>query len=339
MNWTISERARAVHAESLVWDAHACLPLLPGQSMAALEQHRAAGASFVSVNVGMDFNPIPTIMRVIAAFRAWIAEHSDRYLLPESVEDVRRAKREGKLAVAFDLEGSAMLDDDLAMLRLYRDLGVRQIHLAYNRDNSVGGGCHGADVPLTPLGRRVVDEINRVGLIMDCSHSGYRTSMEVMERSKRPVVFSHSNPKALKNHARNIRDDQIDACARTGGVVCVSGIGIFLGANDISTETLVRHIDYVVDRAGIDHVGLGLDYVFDREADDMPPGLDQQQWWPPGNEYGKSLYAAMKIVPPDRLPEITEALLAHQYGEADVSKIIGGNMLRVAEQSWQPIGT
>jgi len=336
MNWGISKRAQAVHAQSVVWDAHSCLPLLPGQSMEALERHRAAGASFVSVNVGMDFNPIPTIMRVIAAFRAWIAEHSDRYLLPESVEDVRRAKREGKLAVAFDLEGSAMLDEDPALLRLYRDLGVRQIHLAYNRDNSVGGGCHGADVPLTALGRQVVDEINRVGLIMDCSHSGYHTSMEVMERSKRPVVFSHSNPKALKNHARNITDDQIDACAHTGGVVCDSVIGIFLGANDIRTETLIRHVDYVVDRIGVDHVGIGLDYVFDRNANDDPPGLNRADWWPPGNEYGKSLYSEMEIVPPERLPDITEALLAHQYGEADVAKIIGGNMLRVAEQSWQP---
>lgn len=144
--WKISERAEALHSGSIVWDAHACLPLLPGQSMAALEQHRAAGVSYVSVNVGMDFNPIPTVMRVIAAFRGWIAAHSDHYLLTESADDVRRAKREGKVAVAFDLEGSVMLDDDLSMLALYRDLGVRQIHLAYNRDNSVGGGCHGADV-------------------------------------------------------------------------------------------------------------------------------------------------------------------------------------------------
>ncbi len=150
----------------------------------------------------------------------------------------RRAKREGKLAVSFDLEGSAMLEDDLAMVQLYRDLGVRQIHLAYNRDNSIAGGCHGSDAPLTALGREVVDEINRVGLIMDCSHSGYRTSLEIMERSRRPVVFSHSNVKALKNHARNVTDDQIDACAKTGGVVAISGIGIFLGADDISTETL-----------------------------------------------------------------------------------------------------
>src|SRR5262249_45795070 len=244
-SWEINEQARDLHARSLVWDAHACLPLLPGQSMAALEQHRVAGASYVSINVGMDFNPIPTVMRVIAAFRKWIAEHADHYLLPESVEDVRRAKREGKVAVAFDLEGSVMLDDDLSMLRLYRDLGVRQIHLAYNRDNSVGGGCHGADVPLTLFGRQVVDEINRVGLIMDCSHSGYRTSMEVMERSKRPVVFSHSNPKALKNHARNVTDDQIDACARTSGVLCVRCIGSFLCSHDSSKETRRPHFSSV----------------------------------------------------------------------------------------------
>src|SRR5262249_40884411 len=152
-------------------------------------------------------------------------------------------------------EGSVMLDDDLAMLGLYRSLGVRQIHLAYNRDNSIAGGCHGKDQPLTELGRRAVDEINRVGLIMDCSHSGYRTSMDVMQRSSRPVVFSHSNAKALKGHARNIADDQIRACAKTGGVVCLSGIGIFLGANDISTDTFLRHVDHVVELVGVDHVG------------------------------------------------------------------------------------
>jgi len=331
MTSELSDKAQALHAGSVVWDAHACLPLVPGHGMAELERHRAAGVTFVSVNVGMDFNPIPQVMRVIAGFRGWLAANSDRFLLAGSIADVQRAKREGKLAVAFDLEGSVMLDDDLAMLGLYRDLGVRQIHLAYNRDNSIAGGCHGADIPLTPLGRQVVEEINRLGLLMDCSHSGYRTSMEVMERSNRPVIFSHSNPKALKKHARNIGDDQIEACARTGGVVALSGIGIFLGANDIRTETLLRHIDYVVERVGIDHVGIGLDYMFSRDVKDAPPGLEPEQWWPPGNEYGS---LDMDIVPPERFPELTAALLAHQYSAAEVAKIIGGNMLRVAGETW-----
>jgi len=269
-------------------------------------------------------------MRVIAAFRAWLAEHSDRFVLAGTVAEIAAARRAGKLAVAFDLEGSTMLEDDLAMLRLYRDLGVRQIHLAYNRDNSIAGGCHGSDVGLSTLGRRVVAEINALGLIMDCSHSGLQTSLEVMALSQKPVVFSHSNPKGLKGHARNITDEQIRACAATGGVVAVSGIGIFLGANDIRTETLLRHIDYVVERVGVDHVGLGLDYVFDREADDLPPDVDRKEWWPPGNEYGEG----MEIVPPERLPEITEGLLARNYSAEDVAKILGGNMARAAEASW-----
>src|SRR5713101_8820342 len=103
-------------------------------------------------------------MRVIAGFLEWIADHGDRFVLAGSVSQVRQAQRDGKLSISFDLEGAAMLDGDLAMLRLYRDLGVRQIHLAYNRDNDVAGGCHGNDVPLTPLGRRVVEAINHAGL-------------------------------------------------------------------------------------------------------------------------------------------------------------------------------
>jgi membrane dipeptidase len=331
MAWQISEQGRAVHQGSVVWDAHSCLPLKPGHPMAALRRHREAGATYVSINVGMDFNPAAQVIRVIAGFRRWLAEHSDGFLLAGSVADVRRAKREGKLAVSFDLEGSAMLEDDLAMVQLYRDLGVRQIHLAYNRDNSIAGGCHGADAPLTALGREVVAEINRAGLIMDCSHSGARTSLEIMARSARPVVFSHSNVKALKNHARNVTDEQIDACAATGGVVAISGIGIFLGADDISTETLLRHIDYVVERVGVDHVGLGLDYTFEHALDERPAGFDPQDWWPPGNEYDID---NLKIVPPERLPEITDALLAHGYKEDEVRRIVGGNMLRVAEASW-----
>src|SRR5882724_10303183 len=207
-DWQIAEPARTLHRSNLVWDAHSCLPLTPGASMEDLERHRAAGVDFVSINVGMDMNPTAQVMRVIAGFRAWLQGHSDRFLLAGSVADVERAQREGKLAVAFDLEGSVMLEDDVAMVQLYRDLGVRQIHLAYNRDNSIAGGCHGKDIGLSALGRAVVAEINRAGLIMDCSHSGYRTSMEVMELSTKPVVFSHANPKALKDHARNIRDDQ-----------------------------------------------------------------------------------------------------------------------------------
>lgn len=329
--WNISPEAEKLHRAALVWDGHSCLPLRSGVDMKMLQRHRDAGIDYVSVNVGMDFNPVEQVMRVIAGFRAGIAAHPDDFILAAGAEDVRRAKAEGKLAVTFDLEGSDMLAGDVNMLGLYWDLGVRQIHLAYNRNNAVGGGCHDAETGLTPFGRKVVAEINRLGMLMDCSHTGHRTSLEIMEISKRPVIFSHTCVHALKQHGRNVRDDQIDACARSGGVIGVTGIGIFLGQNDNSTDTVVRHIDYIAERVGPRHAGVALDFVFERGGDEYPPGFDRKVWWPSGNEYDTP---NRRNVAPEQMPGLTEALLKRGYAEADIRGILGENFLRVAAQSW-----
>jgi len=327
------EKAPEIYRTSIVWDCHSCMPIKPNQDLSAVERHRRAGATFVSLNVGMDFNPLAQCIRVVAGYRDWIKKNSDRYLLAETIEDVKRAKREGKLAIAFDLEGSAMLEDDLNMLGLFRDLGVRQIHLAYNLNNSIASGCHDQDRGLTSLGRAVVKEINRVGMLMDCSHTGRKTSLEIMEISSKPVIFSHSNPLALREHVRNITDEQIDKCAKTGGVIGICGIGPFLGNNDIRTETVIRHIDYVAQRVGARHIGLGLDYVFHPEIDDLPPDQNADKWWPRALGYG-STGGAMQIVPPEQLPEIAGGLVKHGYSDADIGGILGGNFLRAAEQTW-----
>jgi membrane dipeptidase len=179
----------------------------------------------------------------------------------------------------------------------------------------------------------VVKEINRVGMLMDCSHTGRKTSLEIMEISSKPVIFSHSNPLALREHVRNITDEQIDTCAKTGGVIGICGIGPFLGNNDIRTETVIRHIDYVAQRVGAKHIGLGLDYVFHPEIDDLPPDQDADKWWPRALGYG-STNGAMQIVPPEQLPEIAGALVKHGYADADIAGILGGNFIRAAEQTW-----
>ena len=210
----------------IVWDAHTCLPLNPDADFAPLERFRALGVNYVSVNVGMDMNGVAQVMSVIAAFRARLAARPDHYVLPESVADVERAAAAGKLAVGFDLEGAMPLQDQPEMAALYSRLGVRQIHFAYNRNNSVADGCHDVERGLTPLGRRMVEAVNAAGMLMDCSHTGRRCSLDIMSVSSRPVVFSHSNPLALVEHGRNVTDEQIRACAATGGVVCVSSVSI-----------------------------------------------------------------------------------------------------------------
>jgi membrane dipeptidase len=213
------DEASTLVANALVWDAHGCLPLSPGADISGLGRYKISGVNFISVNIGMDFNPQADVVRTLAYFRRWIATHSDDYVIAGSAEDVERAKDERRLAVAFDLEGSEPLDGELDMVSFFYDLGVRQMLLAYNRNSRAAGGCLDEDGGLTEFGRRVVEEMNRIGMLVDGSHTGFRTTMEMMEVSSDPVIFSHSNPRALRDHRRNITDEQIVACART----CPSG--------------------------------------------------------------------------------------------------------------------
>ena len=144
------------------------------------------------------------------------------------------------------------------------------------------------------------------------------------------MIFSHSNPRALWDHERNIPDNLIEACAKSGGVINVNGIGFFLGDNDNSTKAIVRHIDYVASLVGPEHVGLGLDFVFDAsELDDLVE--NNPELFPPEKGYGKGL----RMVEPERIPVIAEHLLQLGWDENAVCGLLGRNNLRVAEQVWR----
>ena len=200
---------------------------------------------------------------------------------------------------------------------------------AYNLNNRMGGGCHDADTGLTDLGRAVIREMNRVGMLVDCSHSAYRTTMEAMECSTAPVIFSHSCAKAVWKHGRNIGDEQIRACARTGGVIGINGLGIFLGINDISSGKYVDHVAYMADLVGPEHVGIALDYAFDTDQiGDLLAG--NERYWPKEEYTEKSLF-----LPPQQLPEIVEILLQRGFSDPDITGILGGNFLRVAKAVWK----
>ncbi|NCY26722.1 MAG: peptidase M19, partial [Alphaproteobacteria bacterium] len=191
------------------WEAHACLPLHPQASFTPIERFHAVGVHYVSINIGMDMNPLSQVMQTIAGFRASVAAQPERFVLANTVQDVERAAAQGKLAIGFDLEGAMPLLEQPDMVALYQSLGVRQMHLAYNRNNSVAGGCHDVEQRLTPLGYRVVQAINAAGVLMDCSHTGRRCSLDIMAASSAPVIFSHANPLSLVEHGRNVTDEQI----------------------------------------------------------------------------------------------------------------------------------
>ena len=332
-SWDVTEGAKALHGHSLVWDNHGCLPLELDKNLEfipQLQRYRDAGVDVVSINAGYGEIELETCVRVLAQMRDWITAHPEQYLLVNSVDDIQQAHLQGKLAVAFDLEGAAPLQQQISLVTMLYALGVRWMLIAYNRKNWAGGGCHQPDEGLTAQGKQLIDKMNEVGMVVCLSHTGYRTAMDTMEYSRQPVIFSHSNALALKKHDRNIPDELITACAKKGGVVGINGVNIFLGSGEASVERIADHIDYIVQLAGVDHVGIGLDYIFD-QTEITTATKKMTKTFPKTAGYD----APIEVAAPESFPQLTECLLNRDYTENDIQKILGKNLLRIAEQVWK----
>lgn len=316
--------------ECLVWDNHACMPLRNGDVafLDQLDRCRLAGCDVVSLNVGFGPKSLEDHLRALALFRGWIAERGDSYRVARTLADIDAARVNQQLAVIFDIEGMAPLDQgDHGMIALLRELGVAWMLIAYNKNNAAGGGCTDEDAGLTGHGRATLKEMKRVGMLACCSHTGHRTAFEVLEAADNPVIFSHSNAAAVWPHYRNIPDDLIRGCAETGGVVGVNGIGDFLGEGSDYVDLLIRHIDHIAELVGCDHIGLGLDYVFD-----VSELIDYLKAHP--ELFGENPNLNVRMAPPEVIPDLVAGLLARGYSRADLAGILGGNWRRVAGQVW-----
>ena len=329
-------KSEEVIENSLVWDNHACMPLRPDDSrfLPQLARHKSAGVDVVSLNVTFDAVATDPLLgfRMLAAFRSYIRSHDQDYLLIGSLEDIQRARQENKLGVFFDIEGGAAVESDPQLIQVYYDLGVRWMLIAYNQANKLGGGCQDEqDIGLTEFGRQVIDEMERVGMVLCCTHTGQRTALEAIQHSNNPVILSHSNPRAVHEHERNVSNDLLKAIGDSGGVVCLKGIGLFMGKdNDVSTKTFVRHLNYVAELIGPEHVGIGLDYLIEtQELDDyvrMHPEMFPAE---------KGYQAGIAMIEPERIPAIADALLADGWSDTDLLGILGENNLRVAREVWK----
>lgn len=316
--------------KTFVWDNHQCMPLRPGDTafLAELRNLKKAGVDVVSLNVGFDLLPWSTSLQLLATFRHWLKLHDEEFYLVEAVEDIRREWGGEKLGVTFDIEGGSALDNHLSMIQLYYDLGVRWMLFAYNEDNSLGGGCRGQGRGLTRFGAQVLQEMERVGMVVCCSHVSHTTAMDIMNLARHPVIFSHSNPYSLKAHYRNIVDEAIVACAKTGGVIGICGVGALLGDSVDLLESYVAAIDYTVQLVGPEHVGIGTDYVYDKE--ELYQYVSSHK-----SVFGQASTAdIMSMLEPWQLSEVAETLLRRNYSEAHIEAIFGGNYLRVAKSVW-----
>ena len=201
----------------------------------------------------------------------------------------------------------------------------------YNRANRAGSGClDTTDNGLTTWGRSIVNEMNRVGIVPDGSHCSARTGLDMCEISTGPVIYSHSCMRAIWDHPRNISDDQARACAATGGVIGITGVGIFLGPNTPTLEAMTRHLEYAVDLVGIDHVGISSDFSFD--AADF---IDELTRNPHMFDDSYTRWGPIQWMAPETLLTLGVHLERRGWSDDDIRAVLGGNFFRVAQQAWR----
>ena len=242
----VSQRARDLHSSSIVVDTHAdslVWTLDEGEDLAddldhrqlTLPRMRAGGVNAQFMAAWVDparFGPEAYVRRTLGfidAMHRTCAAHPDQIELARTASDVRRLKAAGKLAAILCIEGGHSIDDDLAVLRMYHQLGVRYMTLTWNNTNNWADGLdearHGG---LNDLGRAVVREMDRLGMIVDLSHASAQTFWDALETASRPVMASHSSSAAICPHPRNLDDDQLRAIAKNGGVACVTFVPQFV---------------------------------------------------------------------------------------------------------------
>lgn len=330
-------QASEILAEDLfIWDSHCGFEMVPNAPIAPLlEPWRDAGVGHFSINVYYDPHPWTRCVENIAALRRRLPIEAPWCRIVSGIADIDEARATGKAAVSFDIEGMNALGGRIDFVQMYYELGVRQMLFAYNKNNLAGGGCHDEDVGLSDFGRNVIDEMNRVGMLVDCSHTSFTSSMEAMERSADPVIFSHSNARALADHGRNIVDEQIRACAATGGVIGINGLNLFLGdSGPAQPETVARHVAYVADLVGVEHVGVALDFDPGIDYGTSSAELfdeDDETYWPPDAGYVRPIDS----LDVRKTPRICDELLSLGFSQSDLQKVLGGNSRRVAATVWK----
>lgn len=324
------DEAQALVRDALVWDN--IWPLEPsvGNDLHRLPDFRAAGYDVISLTIAGDnhtsgeaFNRVATARRRIKA--------SKGARLVESIAEIHAARRAGELAVLLHFEGTRCFERNLDLIEAFYRLGVRHNLLAFNQANSVGGGCaEETDGGLTRYGRRVVAEMERVGMLLDLSHVGMRTSLDALAMATRPVVFSHSNCSAIHPHFRNLTDEQVRACAATGGLIGLSGSSIYLGDDGVKSSTLFRHLDHVVQLVGAEHACLGLDVVFETEPLNQFMRARPEEW----PDAARPDWPGVHYAHPEQLVELAAMMLDAGYGETAVRGILGENLSRVCGAVW-----
>lgn len=307
---------------------------------------RASGVTCIFQNAGEEGQDPLRLIKRLARF-TYTTDILKNFVSKASVPaDVLTAKKEGRHCLYLTGNGVPLTQDwisvadELRYLRIFYQLGIRMMHLTYQRRNMIGDGCgETSDAGLSDFGRKVIAEMNHVGVIPDCAHSGWKTSLEAAQVSNKPVVASHSTAATVYEHFRSKPDEVIRSIVDTGGYIGICCIPRYLGGRgDIAA--LLDHIDYVVKQFGADHVAIGTDVSYTSqfsaaENKKIPRSpkrrAEFRMLWP--QDKFKTTAEMTSSLAWTNWPLFTVGLVQRGHSEETIRKIIGGNVMRVAGQS------
>ncbi len=326
------ERARALHERASIIDALTYIPIV--SDPAHFSRMISAGISGVHVSIPDSYDTHRECMRKIAGWYAAF-DSIDNILMVKSADDISRAKQEKKVAIIMGSQTAEILDGDLGMLSIYDKLGLKILQIAHYKQNLLGAGCfESKDHGLTDFGVKVVEEMNRLRMLIDISHCGEQTSSEVIEVSKYPVAATHANPRKIANHFRNKSDDQIKALAEKRGVIGMNAWSRVAaeGNEQPSLDRFMEILEYTINLVGSDHVALGLDFTpmwteseYAVFRSKFPALCDPFTF---ETRYVKGLSDHTGIF------EVTKGLVALGYSDQEILKILGGNWLTLFRNVW-----
>jgi membrane dipeptidase len=274
-------------------------------------------------------------LEFLAAWQGFVGRHAHLFSIVGKVTDLDRAKTQRKIGVIMGLQNSEHFSKPEDVKRFYQ-LGQRCSQLTYNTQNLIGsGGTERVDGGVSDFGVSIIKAMNDIGMLVDVSHCGDRTTLDAIEISPKPIAITHSNCRALNDHPRLKTDEAIRKLAAKGGVMGITGVRNFVSRRDPTTiENIVDHIDHVAKLVGVEHVGIGSDSDLNG-YDDMP--ADQRKellaMYKPSYAFRDKLDTD-GFDHPRKVFDLTDALIRRGYSDDDITAILGGNFRRLLAATW-----
>lgn len=297
----------------------------------------AGGVQTVVAAIFIDSQFLPEMgmrkaLQQISALHAEASESPDKIMICKNIDDIQTARETGKVGFILSLEGAEPISNDLSLIRIFYELGVRFMGLVWSRRNFVGDGSHftptreGRKGGLTDFGVQVVEESEALGMIIDVSHLNDEGFWDVMEFAKKPIIASHSNCRSIVGSMRNLTDEQIKAIASTNGVIGMNGVNFFVADTDDESDLdhLIDHVDHITRLVGVEHVGLGLDIIEPFKKYDSPESLAKL----PRQDFDV-------VKGHSKIPELILALTRRGYKDSDIEGILSKNFMRVYKEVWK----